>query len=384
MAYRKLALRYHPDKNGGSSYAEERFKQISEAYRVLSDSRRKARHDWSLEYELYEQANPQTSWNYAPSGSTNTYTSYRRPRWRKPPPPPQFNSKQNIVATAWAFGIFFLVALLVVGINIWNSYQREQQLLQLDQQAQVIFSQARESYQQGRYAHALVLLKEVTPQTTVAIKAVEFREKLLRELEQKGLYHYQQGQYKEAAQLLQLLADQVTDYRPAMLARLIASYELLQDYEGAIRAYQSVIKAEPRTIEARNRVATIYAEHYGDFEKALQYYEQASELIINEYRSEYGNAYALTINPDKTPDSHYQLHCGMAQVYLAQGMFYQADQALKWAIFLRPEEPQAHYLMGIKYRETHNLSAACRSWELAAEKGYQPAEELLATECVKP
>ena len=36
-AYRRLALKYHPDKNLGDRAAEERFKQISEAYQVLAD-----------------------------------------------------------------------------------------------------------------------------------------------------------------------------------------------------------------------------------------------------------------------------------------------------------------------------------------------------------
>ena len=36
-AYRRLALRYHPDKNPGDKEAEDRFKQISEAYQVLAD-----------------------------------------------------------------------------------------------------------------------------------------------------------------------------------------------------------------------------------------------------------------------------------------------------------------------------------------------------------
>src|SRR5688572_23837629 len=44
-AYRKLAMRYHPDRNGGSKEAEERFKQITEAYDVLRDGNKRAVYD---------------------------------------------------------------------------------------------------------------------------------------------------------------------------------------------------------------------------------------------------------------------------------------------------------------------------------------------------
>ena len=44
-AYRKLALKYHPDKNKGDKGAEEKFKEASEAYHVLSDDKRKASYD---------------------------------------------------------------------------------------------------------------------------------------------------------------------------------------------------------------------------------------------------------------------------------------------------------------------------------------------------
>ena len=44
-AYRKLALKYHPDKNKGDKGAEEKFKEGSEAYHVLSDEKRKANYD---------------------------------------------------------------------------------------------------------------------------------------------------------------------------------------------------------------------------------------------------------------------------------------------------------------------------------------------------
>jgi curved DNA-binding protein len=44
-AYRKLAMQYHPDRNPGDRQAEEHFKEINEAYQVLSDSQKRARYD---------------------------------------------------------------------------------------------------------------------------------------------------------------------------------------------------------------------------------------------------------------------------------------------------------------------------------------------------
>src|SRR5258708_17624289 len=44
-AYRKLAMQYHPDRNSGDKTAEQKFKDISEAYDILKDDQKRAAYD---------------------------------------------------------------------------------------------------------------------------------------------------------------------------------------------------------------------------------------------------------------------------------------------------------------------------------------------------
>jgi curved DNA-binding protein len=68
-AYRKLAVKYHPDKNPGDKKAEEKFKEVNEANDVLGDAAKRKKYDEMGEnWQYYQQAGNQGGFNSGQRG----------------------------------------------------------------------------------------------------------------------------------------------------------------------------------------------------------------------------------------------------------------------------------------------------------------------------
>ena len=91
--YRELAKKYHPDSNEGSKEAEDKFKIVSEAYEILSDSKKRKEYDRQRNYRKQSRSRPssQPNWAKEPPGGFGhrpgeNEQSYQEPFSAEPEP----------------------------------------------------------------------------------------------------------------------------------------------------------------------------------------------------------------------------------------------------------------------------------------------------------
>ncbi|WP_307725524.1 tetratricopeptide repeat protein [Adhaeribacter aerolatus] len=332
LAYKKLAIQYHPDKHQGNTYFEEKFKQVNEAYQVLSDPHKRAAYDLKLQYllqlKMHQQAGHQ---QYRYQGPVRRPSSVSERHYR-PIPQSQFIKKD-----------WYIVGSIFGGI--------------------IIFS---------------LILKLIMDHVT----AVDNYEKALVEIGEE--------RWSSAHAHLTEAIYFKPSYAAAYMQRAYIEMEVRQDYPAALADLDATIEnAEVKTAkmyylrskcfqELRN-----YTSAEADLTNAIQINRNFTQAFYDR-----GMLRARLLNkfPEAIKDFTQSLRLGLPEAAMRKDALYyrgfsyyltlQNNAALQdYRQVLRQDKENArvYFLIGKVQVEIDSTAAACQNFEKAFNLGYQSA-----------
>jgi curved DNA-binding protein CbpA len=364
-AFKRLAVKYHPDKHPGRPEMEEKFKEINVAHQILSDEYEKARFDLKLKYRQFSQSDSRP-YTYQPPRA-DQWKNRNRARYSSG----RIDYRQNAIATAYAFGITFLIALFVMtGIWVKQSYE-DHQLEKMLAERRSSYMDAKEYFESGDYKTAFEIMTSLDFFRTEERDMKIFKSTMLDKISEKGNKAFQKGDYNEAIVLYEL----VQEFAPnlpfyELRQRLADAYKKTGQPDKAIEILKNFLVGEYEIISSLVKIAEIQRDELNNPEEALDHLLIAHRLAIKRYKTFYGEGYPLVINEKYIPKSHYYLYVNLADIYLRLEDTEMAIKAADWNKYVWPDSAISYVTSANAYLAMGQRNKACIEFSGARDRNW--------------
>lgn len=362
-AFKKLAVKYHPDKHPGLAGMEEKFKSVNTAHQILSDEYEKARFDLKLKYQQFSSSHQPPPYSYQ-QGPNNR----RRPSYSSP----KVDYRQNAIATFYAFGITFLIALLVMtGVWVKETYDQHQ-LERLLAERRSIYMEAKTSFSNGKYKDAIDIMSSLDYFRNSEEDMRTFKEDMIDNIIEKGDSEFRANRFVNAIDHYTMVIE-FESGMPffEMKGNLAEAYRLNDQPKKAINVLEEFLVNEYEIIETLIEIAEINRDMLDDLETAKDYFMIGHRLAVKRYKQFYGEGYAMVINEEFVPPSHYQLYTGLADIYYRLADFELAVKASTWNKYVWPDSLDAFITSAESYLAMNQQHNACFEFKEALNLGWE-------------
>lgn len=370
IAYKKLALRYHPDRNSDNARAEELFKAINEAYQILRDPEKKEKYDILLDFSLYEKK-PQIQTYYQPY----TYSTYRSPSPRPKIYPTYRFDRTYFKHQALAISIVLLISIIVISVTQFNQYLENIQREEIRLTNQKVLSAAHTKFNMGDFYGALQMVQQLADKNPVDFELDIERDKMTQELYAKARNQFVQQDYHNAIFNLLIVKEFQHPQKMEIYEYLARCYMAIEDYQRAIAAYEYIYIRNQTNMDLVMRIGMLYHYQMQDLNKSVEYYDKAKRLFKERQKQLYGKAFELLMDPQTTPNIYYELFFHRARANMEIRDYETAITDCNWATFLRPTQPEAYFMRAFCYGAIKEPQKACKDYNRALQKGLLPEPE---------
>lgn len=370
-AFKKMAMRYHPDKNPGNKEAEETFKFLNEAYHTLSDPVKRSRYD-SRFHIITEELN-EAYWQEV---KRKRYQQWKRSRDMR------YRLDKNYFKIQ---GLAFLVFLILAGfcfavINTAHYYVRQQQMEKWRANS-LQLKQVNGLFGEGKFHDAFSMIQAMEEKDPLDFRFGFVRDSLVAELRTKADDDFRKSDFRSAVTHYLVLKNYEHPVRYETLENMSMCQFYLGNYKESLEALKHLHNQLPGDLGLVYKIGLINLEKLDNPVEALQYFNMGKKLFKENLSRVYGNAFQVVMNPKDAPDIYYSIFRARALTNMKLGNFTDAVTDCNWAIFLRPLDGEGYYLRAIANISAKDYPAVCDDVTKAKQLGSEQAGVLAKRYC---